>query len=60
MTDPVEIVVCDSAAETVVPPVSNDSEERPDVDEAEFLDDGWAEEFDRRLAAWNAEVHSAL
>lgn len=59
MTDPVETVVCDSAAETVIPPVSNDSEERPDVDEAEFLGDEWAVEFDRRLAAWNAEVPAA-
>ena len=59
MTDPVETVVCDSAVETVIPSVSTISVERPDVDEAEFLGDEWAEEFDRRLAAWDAEVPAA-
>ncbi|MBS0206814.1 MAG: hypothetical protein JSS49_28400 [Planctomycetes bacterium] len=54
MTDPVETVVRDSARETVDPPPT--TVERPDVDEAEFLGDEWADEFDRRLAAWEAEM----
>ena len=57
MTDPVETIDCDPfhiADEPTAMPHPN----RLANDGAEFLDDAWAQEFDRRLAAWEAESPS--
>lgn len=56
MTDPAETIVCDSARKTEGPSVR--VVELPTIrsgSEVEFLDEAWEDEFDRRLAAWQAE-----
>jgi hypothetical protein len=55
VTDRAETIVCEpipnSDTSTVVVSVSH----RFALGDAVLLDDSWAEEFDRRLAAWEAE-----
>jgi hypothetical protein len=54
MTAPQETIVNDSPlTESTALPLEIEST-RPTLG-AEFLDDSWAEEFDRRLAAWQSE-----
>ena len=59
MTDRTKTIVCEpidtSETSTIVVSVSSP---RLAVGEADLLDESWAEEFDRRLAAWEAESPS--
>jgi hypothetical protein len=55
VTDRTETIVCEpvhtSETSTIVISVSH----RFALGDSDLLDDTWAEEFDRRLAAWEAE-----
>lgn len=60
MTDRTETIVCEpidtSETSTIVMSVSP----RPfAITDTNLLDESWAEEFDRRLAAWEAESEAA-
>lgn len=60
MTDRTETIVCEpidtSETSTIVMSVST----RPSaIAGTNLLDESWAEEFDRRLAAWEAESEAA-
>lgn len=59
MTNPVETIEDECALQPEQSPVSvvEVGTSRP-TSGAEFLDDEWAREFDRRLAAWEAESPS--
>lgn len=61
MTNPVDMIEAECALQTEQSLVS-----APEVGtsrqsvEVEFLDDEWAQEFDRRLAAWESESPSPI
>ncbi len=60
MAEPLEAIVRDPVRTSAVPfvPVAEDHSDRLGLDGAEFLNDAWAKEFDRRLAAWEAQSPS--
>jgi hypothetical protein len=68
MANSAETIGNEPALKTAPPAVftSVDNSSIISTDDVEFLDQSWAEEFDRRLAAWEAEspstapVHDAL
>lgn len=56
MTDPVETIVCEPVPSSKAPTAVPMPFTRIARGGTEFLDEAWAEEFDRRLAAWEAEL----
>ena len=60
MTDRTETIVCEpidtSETSTIVMSVSP---RQFAITDTNLLDESWAEEFDRRLAAWEAESEAA-
>lgn len=59
MTNPVETIGAECALQPEQSPVSVvEIEGSRQTFDVEFLDDEWAREFDRRLAAWEAESPS--
>ena len=60
MVEPIETIVRDPVwnAERSFVPVFEAHPDRLGPDGAEFLNDAWAAEFDRRLAVWEAESPS--
>jgi hypothetical protein len=61
VTDRAETIVCEpihtSETSTIVVSVSS---HRFALGDTDLLDESWAEEFDRRLAAWEAESPAAV
>lgn len=56
MTDPVETIVCEPVPTSKAPATIAMPFTRIAHGGTEFLDEAWAEEFDRRLAAWESEL----
>jgi hypothetical protein len=55
MTDPVETIVCEPVPSSLASTAIAMPFTRIGYGGTEFLDESWAEEFDRRLAAWESD-----
>ncbi len=55
MTDRAETIVCEPIPTPETSKIVISVAPQFAVGDADLLDDSWAEEFDRRLAAWEAE-----